>query len=154
MTRNTWKLLLAASLALNIGFAATVAYKQWQNTRTGPKASISLPEQLGLNPTQRERWQSIEQGFITDLTANWEHIRMSRKALIDEIFSEHPDRTRIDTMQIDIATLQNAQQQRVITQLLAERELLDAPQRATLKALLLSRHSEQASEEEQLHKNH
>lgn len=153
MNRNTWKLLLAVSLALNIGFAATVGYKQWQNTRVSAKASINLPERLGLSPAQRERWQRVEQDFITDLRANWNHIRQSRTVLVDEIFSAHPDRTRIDALQADIATLQSAQQQRVIAQLLAERELLDATQREILKALLLSRHAEQVSEEEQLHKN-
>ncbi|MBV6272686.1 periplasmic heavy metal sensor [Alcaligenaceae bacterium CGII-47] len=154
MTPNTWKRLLAISLALNIGFAATVTYKQWQNTRVSTQASISLPEQLGLSPTQREHWQRIEQGFITDLKTNWDHIRVGRKALIDEIFSTHPDRTRIDAIQADIAALQSAQQQRVIAQLLAERELLDVTQQAALKALLLSRHAEPVIEEEQLHKDH
>lgn len=154
MTRTPWKLLLAVSLALNIGFAASVAYKQWQSTRLDAKTSLSLPDRLNLSPTQRESWQGIEQGFIQDLSANWDHIRLSRTALINEIFSEHPDRTRIDAMQAEIASLQSAQQQRVIAQLLAERELLNDTQRATLKALLLSRHADEPSKEEQLHKNH
>lgn len=153
MIRTPWKLLLAISLALNIGFATTVAYKQWYITQVSPRSQISLPDQLGLDAAQRQHWQSIEQGFVTDLSANWDHIRQSRTALINEIFSEHPDRTRIDAMQADIATLQNTQQQRVIVQLLAERELLDADQRTALKALLLGRHTDELSKAEQLH-NH
>lgn len=151
MTRTSWNLLLAVSLALNIGFAASVAYTQWQNIRSGAKVSLSLPDQLGLSSAQREQWQAIEQGFITDLNANWDRIRQSRTGLINEIFSEHSDRTRIDAMQAEIAALQSTQQQRVIAQLLAERELLTNAQRATLKALLLSRHADEISKEAQLH---
>jgi hypothetical protein len=52
-----------------------------------------------------------------------------------------------------IAALQDAQQQRVIAQLLAERALLDDGQRARLMALLLSRYAQESSEEELLHRD-
>ena len=52
-----------------------------------------------------------------------------------------------------IAQLQAAQQQRVIAQLQAERALLDASQRAHLLELLLQRYSQDATEEEQLHRH-
>ena len=45
-----------------------------------------------------------------------------------------------------------AQQQRVITQLLAERELLDTAQRERLLQLLLGRYAQEATEEELLHR--
>jgi hypothetical protein len=59
----------------------------------------------------------------------------------------------IDAEQAAIAKLQGAQQQRVITQLLAERGLLDAPQRQRLMDLLLSRYSQETTEEELLHRD-
>ena len=41
----------------------------------------------------------------------------------------------------------------VIAQLLAERDLLDAPQREKLMNLLLSRYAQESTEEEQLHRH-
>jgi len=63
-----------------------------------------------------------------------------------------PDRAAIDAEQAAIARLQAAQQQRVITQLLAERELLDTAQRERLLQLLLGRYAQEATEEELLHR--
>ena len=51
------------------------------------------------------------------------------------------------------AALQEAQQRRVITQLLGERELLDQRQRAVLMALLLSRYENEATKEELPHRD-
>ena len=67
------------------------------------------------------------------------------------IFASTPDPAAIEREQARIAELQNAQQQRVITQLMAERELLNSEQRARLLALLLSRYSAEPTQEEQLH---
>ena len=64
-----------------------------------------------------------------------------------------PQRAAIDAEQARIAALQDAQQQRVIAQLLAERALLDDGQRARLMALLLSRYAQESSEEELLHRD-
>ena len=52
-----------------------------------------------------------------------------------------------------IAALQEAQQQRVIAQLLAERGVLDEQQRERLMDLLLSRYSQESTEEELLHRD-
>ena len=56
----------------------------------------------------------------------------------------------------DIALNRNIvmfQQQRVITQLLAERALLDERQRTRLMELLLNRYAQETTEEEQLHRD-
>lgn len=146
---------MAASLSLNLGFAATVAYKQLQQIPTAPAAQqhVSLPDQLQLSLEQRSRWHQIEQGFIKDLAVNWRDIRQHREALIKHIFSAQPERTKIDAEQAKIATLQDAQQRRVIRQLLAERDLLDQRQRAALMTLLLQRYTNEATEEELLHRD-
>lgn len=159
MNRTTWKWLLAASLALNLGIVATVAYKQLQQLRSPPASSgaqggpASLPEQLQLSPEQRNRWQQAERGFVADLAVNWREIRQQRETLIREIFSGQPERAKIDAAQARIAALQDAQQRRVIAQLLAERDVLDQQQRAALMALLLARYTNEATEEELLHRD-
>ena len=69
------------------------------------------------------------------------------------IFAATPDRSAIDAEQARIAALQDAQQQRVIAQLLSERALLNDGQRAQLMALLLQRYAQEATQEEQLHRD-
>ena len=139
--------LLAASLALNLGMLGTVAWQQWR-----PQAAAQhLTDMLELDAAQRQQWQALERPFLQDLNGNWEQIRQHREALVKAIFSATPDLSAIAREQARIAELQNAQQQRVITQLMAERELLNDTQRARLLALLLSRYSAEPTQEEQLH---
>lgn len=150
MKRLTWpRALLAASLALNLGVVAALVL------RPAPVASpspLDLPEHLALTPEQRAHWAALETPFLEELAANWEGIRHHREALVRHIFAATPDRIAIDAEQAAIATLQAAQQQRVITQLLAERALLDDRQRGQLLELLLGRYAQEATEEELLHR--
>lgn len=154
MNRTLLKWLLAASLALNLGIVAALA---WQGVR-GPDSMqatrpVDLPAYLNLSEQQQQQWQRIEAGFLDDLSVNWRAIRSHREALIRYIFAPVPDRTAIDREQARIAALQDAQQRRVIAQLLAERDVLDARQRGALMALLLSRYADEVSEEERLHRD-
>ena len=155
MSRPVWKWLLAMSLALNVGIAAIVAWQTWIAAPAPAVAGaerINLPDRLTLNGEQRKQWQQLEEGFLHDLSANWREIRLHRDALVRQIFSSQPDRAEIDRLQARISSLQDAQQRRVIRQLLAERELLDDAQRKALGALLLERYSQETSEEEALHR--
>jgi Spy/CpxP family protein refolding chaperone len=113
---------------------------------------LSLPDYLQLDATQRQRWEQLEPDFLRDLGANWNDIRMQREALVRAVFAAQPDRSAIDAQQARIAALQDSQQRRVITQLLAERALLTPPQRQKLMALLLSHYTQEATEEELLHR--
>lgn len=147
--------LLAVSLALNLGIAVAVVLHQLQPApaATAAQAPLNLPDYLGLSAEQRQRWQQLEPPFLRELSANWEQIRQHREALVRHIFAAAPERAAIDTEQARIAALQDAQQQRVIAQLLAERALLNDSQRAKLMALLLSRYAQEATQEEQLHRD-
>ncbi|MCO5110503.1 MAG: periplasmic heavy metal sensor [Burkholderiaceae bacterium] len=153
MNRSTmWKGLLALSLALNLGTIAAVLVQQARPAHNAA-APLNVPDYLGLGPQQRERWQQLEPAFLRDLAANWSDIRRHRESLVRHIFAEPPQRAAIDAEQATIAALQAAQQQRVIAQLLAERDLLDAAQREKLMNLLLSRYAQESTEEEQLHRH-
>lgn len=154
MNRTLWKWLLAASLSLNLGVIAVIFYNQ---ARLPPQATaaphVNLQDYLQLSNDQRQRWQQLEPAFLQDISTNWRDIRKHREALVRQIFSAVPERSAINAEQARIAALQDAQQQRVITQLLAERELLDEGQRKKLMNLLLSRYSQEATEEELLHRD-
>lgn len=155
MNRPFWKWLLVVSLSLNIGIAAAVAWNALQASPAQSSADSheSLADHLQLTAEQRHRWDQIEKAFLDDLSVNWQQIRSHREALVRQIFSPAPNAAAIDREQARIAALQDAQQRRVITQLLAERELLDERQRNALMALLLARYAQEATEEELLHRD-
>ncbi len=156
MNRTVVKWLLAISLSLNAGIIVAVIADQMK--AAAPVAGlqrdrVNLPDYLQLDAAQRRRWDQIEQGFLRDIAANWSEIRAQREELVRQVFSAAPQRSGIDAQQARIAALQDSQQRRVITQLLAERELLNPRQREKLMSLLLSRYAEEASEEELLHRH-
>jgi Spy/CpxP family protein refolding chaperone len=156
MNRTALKWLLALSLSLNAGVIAALVVNQM---KAPPAASgarsgrVSLPDYLQLDAGQRQRWAEIEQGFLQDIAANWRDIRAHREALVRQVFSNAPERAAIDAEQARIAALQDGQQRRVIVQLLAERDLLNPRQREMLMSLLLSRYTQEATEEELLHRH-
>lgn len=155
MNRTAMKWLLAISLSLNIGIIGAVVVKQARPSVPQPavlSAQLNLTDYLELTSEQRLRWQQLEPDFLHDLASNWCDIRQHREALVRAIFVAVPDRAAINAEQAHIAALQDAQQQRVITQLLAEREVLDQNQRARLMTLLLGRYAQESTEEELLHR--
>ena len=152
MKHPTWiRTLLAVSLALNLGILAALVLRP-ARVAPPPAPAVHLPDYLALTPGQRTRWEALESPFLHDLSSNWDDIRHRCEALVRHIFAAAPDRAAIDAEQAAIARLQAAQQQRVITQLLAERELLDTAQRERLLQLLLGRYAQEATEEELLHR--
>lgn len=156
MNRTLTQWLLAISLSLNIGIIGAVVFRQALPPvppAAAPAPHLNLPDDLQLSTEQRQRWQQLEPAFLHDLAANWRDIRSHREALVRAIFAAAPQRATIDAEQARIAALQDAQQQRVITQLLAEREVLNARQQARLMELLLGRYAQEATEEELLHRD-
>lgn len=155
MNPTLQKYLLVISLSLNAGTVAAVFYRQ-ASTPGAPQGAASaplrLPDYLSLSDAQRMRWQQLEPPFLQDLAGNSRAIGQHREVLVRAIFSDTPARPAIDAEQARIAALQDAQQKRVIVQLLAEREMLDAKQRARLMDLLLGRYAQESTEEEQLHR--
>lgn len=145
------KSVLAVSLALNVGTIAAVALHKFERA---PLSQPSLPDTLQLTAEQRQRWLQLELPFLQDLGQNWRDIRAHREILVTQIFAGgEPERHAIDAEQTTIAALQDAQQRRVIKQLLAERAVLDERQRAILMKLLLRRYGQETTEEERLHQH-
>ena len=147
--------VLAISLALNLGVVAALVLRQpppADPPAAAHEAPVNLQDYLELTGEQRQHWQQLEPGFLTEVSANWNAIRKHREALVRHIFAAAPDRQAIDAEQAAIARLQAEQQQRVIAQLLAERALLNEAQRVRLMELLLRRYAQESSEEELLHR--
>lgn len=132
MKTSLLRLLLLISLLLNVGVVGAVAWRAW-NSFPG------LPRYLRLDDAQLGRWRAAEARFLEGLAADTTEIRARRERMIREIFlSPTPDAAAIEAERAGIARLQDRQQQAVIRQLLAEREMLDPAQREKLARLLLS----------------
>ena len=128
------RLALLLSVALNLGVIAIVALD-----RLRPPAAESKPplhQMLGLNEDQRARWEAAERPFLQQFDAATAQLENRRAALIDALFADTIDSARIETERAAIATLQQTQQRLIIEQLIVERAILDAPQRAQLARLL------------------
>lgn len=142
MKRSRLQFALLLSLLLNLGVIGAAGYlvvKRGQHPFAvgGAAAEASLPDYLKLSTDQRRQWRDLEIGFLKELAADWDQIRAHRETMIHEIFSDRPDRGRIEAERAAIARLQAAQQRRVIEQLLNERDIIDAGQRRALAELLL-----------------
>ncbi|HEX6362994.1 MAG TPA: periplasmic heavy metal sensor, partial [Albitalea sp.] len=97
-----------------------------------------VADHLQLDPAQREHWHRMEADFVKALRESAQQIRVHRERMVREILSARPDAATIERERTAIFALQEAQQRVVIAQLLKERELLRAEQRATLAELLLA----------------
>lgn len=138
---------LVVSVLLNLGVVGAVGYRALVQDRSG---ATELASRLKLDAAQQTRWHSLEQNFVRELDAGWQEIARHREVLVREAFSERPDPARIEAERARIAQVQMQQQQRVITQFLQEREILNAEQRRELVDVLL-REAHAAPRERQLH---
>lgn len=127
------RLALLLSVALNLGVIATVTLDR---LRPPAAARPALHQLLGLDADQRVRWEAAERPFLAQLDAATTQLEAHRTALIDALFADTIDSVRIESARAAIAELQQTQQRLIIEQLIAERAILDAPQRARLATLL------------------
>ena len=155
MKRPGMQFALVLSLLLNLGVIGAVGYRAVQHGQLpgvlgGNAAQASLPDYLKLSAEQRRQWHELETGFLRELGAGWQQIRAHRENMIREVFSDRSDRSRIEAERAFIAQLQASQQQRVIEQLLRERDILDQAQRRALAELLIGQ-APAGTLEERLH---
>ncbi len=155
MSSSTMRYALILSLLLNLGVVGAVGYQAvrqggLQAAFGGGSPLSDLPAYLKLDAGQRSRWRALEDGFLREVDAGWREIALHRERLIREVFSEQPDRARIEAERAAIAQLQGQQQQRVIAQFLREHDILNAEQRRALADVLL-REAPAAPFERRLH---
>ena len=142
MKRYWVYLLLALSLLVNAGVLAGAWFQAWRAEGATELAFFGMghervPDYLKLDRVQRERWHVMEQDFVKTLNDAGREIQTQRERLVREMFSAQPDAAVIERARARIFALQEAQQRSVIAQLLKEREMLSAEQRAALADLLL-----------------
>lgn len=157
MERHGIRIALAISLLLNVGVLGGVAYQAWRlGSLPEPSAYFGmpherLPDYLGLSREQSAKWHELETGFLDALADDAHTIRAHRERMIHEIFGAQPDPAVVERERALIFERQEAQQRRIIGQLLRERELLSAGQRAKLADLLIRQTPGNATAIERLH---
>ena len=138
-----WKLLLAASLLVNVGVVSSILVSRQlagdaaERTLFGMRHE-QVAEHLRLDASQRERWHAMEADFVATLHESAKRIQGHRERMVREIMAAQPDAAAIERERSAIFALQEAQQRAVIAQLLREREMLNPDQRVALTALLLA----------------
>jgi len=144
------KLALALSLLVNAGVLGGVLY---QSLGGAAERFPGLPAYLDLSDAQRARWEVLERDFMQGLRAVSREVALHRERLIRGALVEQADAAALEAERAAIAALQAEQQKHVIAQLLREREILDAAQRAKLAALLLEQAPAGALPIERLHRD-
>lgn len=150
MRRSWLSYALVVSLSLNLGVIAAAGYHLLGPDGAAGARGGDLATHLELDGEQSRRWQQIEQPFVRELDAGWREIANHREKMILEVFSDKPDRARIEAERVRIAELQSVQQQRVIDQFLRERDILTPEQRRVLVDVLLNEQPP-TTRERQLH---
>ena len=149
MKRAFVAILIALSVGLNIAFIAGwamsnwPAWQRWRGSAQGPSASSSSNEiwhpmhrRLGIG---RGRWQRLEpkvHRFYEDIQPIQRRINERRRELIDLLSKPRPDHEAIETKQQQILDEQARMQDRVVQQLLTEKQALTEPQQRQLFNLL------------------
>ncbi|MDI3514149.1 MAG: hypothetical protein PWP40_1378 [Rhodocyclaceae bacterium] len=136
MKPTALRLALLLSLALNLGVIGTIALDRLRPSM--PESRPPLHRILGLDEAQRARWEAAERPFLQQFDAASAQLERHRRALVEALFAEPIDTARIESERAAIAALQQQQQALIIEQLIAERAILDARQRAQLLQLLLA----------------
>lgn len=157
MKAVTLRVVLVLSLLVNLGVLGAIGYRAlWPGAMRHEAGAANgfpgLARYLSLSESQQRRWREAETAFIGQLADGDREILHRRNRLIEHIFDEAPDATRIEAGREAIARLQDERQRIVIEQLLREREILDAGQRERLAQLLRSQPAG-ASGFEQLHRD-
>lgn len=133
---------------LNLGILLAIVWASWGSTSKPP----ILANYLQLDAEQVLHWRQAEHAFLVQLESNENAIKQQRNTLIQAVFADDLSLDNVHLARQSLAQLQNKQQEIVVEQLLAERQILTAHQRGLLKELLIQQPMH-ASKYEQLHKS-
>jgi Spy/CpxP family protein refolding chaperone len=135
MTRNGLKLLLAASLLLNLSVLATAGYLRlagrgsWVSPfGTKMAAGRFLFEELSLTPEQSRAMREKAIPFRAEIDRQRGEIVNQRKELIELLRADIPDAAAIDAVISRISGMQETMQKEITSHMLEEKALLDHAQ--------------------------
>jgi len=144
-SRLVW-LVLALSVAMNLGFLGTAAYywRGWnQHKPSHPESSqVSesiLHKELKLSAVQAQQFDRLRTDLQKEIEGPQAEMRKLRKSFLELLASPEPERAAIERHLAEMSRVQSRIQLAVADHLLAEKSLLSAEQRVTFLDTLRQR---------------
>ncbi len=135
MKGKAWRFILIVSLLLNFSVAAGAGYfycrdslRRWHSGREARHALMA--KKLDLTPAQQKTIKERDAEFGASVAKMREDIAKKRKALLEIIKQENPDRDSIDALLTEISAMQKDMESQVVDHLLAEKSVLSKKQRS------------------------
>ncbi len=165
MTKHRWLVLaLLLSAAFNMTFLCALGYRLWERHghrterkamvehsgrapgrsmepggREAPGGGSGFDDELNLRPEQHERLRHLRDSFFPQIHASHERIFEKRKALAEMIASARLDTAAIGRTLEEIGKMQIDIEQKVVRQMLRERELMNPEQRERFNRIIIGR---------------
>jgi Spy/CpxP family protein refolding chaperone len=165
VTKHRWMILaLLLSVAFNMTFLCALGFRLWEKRKHrtewragaehaerapgnsmepgGPGAPGGGPgfeDELNLGPEQRGRLKHLRDSFFSQIHASHERIFEKRKALAELIASAKLDTAAIGRTLEEIGRMQIEIEQKVVRQMLRERELMNPKQREQFNRIIIGR---------------
>jgi Spy/CpxP family protein refolding chaperone len=118
-------ILLAASLAGNAAFLVTAFLPR-------PAQPATALDQLSLTADQKAKFEGTKKAFQEERSRNHKRMIELRATLADEFVKEAPDRQRMVSTSLEMATVQTNMRPKVIDHLIALHAVLTPEQRTAL----------------------
>ena len=132
MRNSILKLVLTASLILNISILATAGYMYYKQSDywVSPfgakmKKDRFLFEELSLRPEQLKIMKERARGFRAEIDRRRMEITEKRMAMLNLMRADIPDKKAVDTAISDISKMQEDMQRVVAVHILEEKSTLD-----------------------------
>jgi Spy/CpxP family protein refolding chaperone len=159
MTRQRWMVLgLLLSIAFNCAFLGAFGYRLQQRQRHraewtrrmergepnrmqpgAPGGGAGFEDELKLGPVQREHLKQLRESFFPLMRQTHERIFKKRQELAKMIASAEVDTAAIGRSLDEIGRMQIEIEQKVVRQMLKERELMDPKQREQFNQIIIGR---------------
>jgi Spy/CpxP family protein refolding chaperone len=107
--------------------------------RPGEPGGPTFEDELKMGPEQRERMKRLRESFFPQMRQSHERIFEKRKELAGMIASAKVDTAAIGRTLDEIGRMQIEIEQKVVRQMLNERELMDPKQREQFNRIIIGR---------------
>jgi len=147
LSTGIW-VLLAVSLAFNVGFGSTLAVRKVRQVCGDQCGSVGAGSALcqsrvwaylELTPEQSARFESAQQALLKSIAELSAELATERAGLGELLTADRLDEAAIDGQLDRICGVQKRIQQRLVTHLLAQRQQLSNEQRARYDELIRER---------------
>lgn len=131
MKNKGLKILLAASLALNLAFVSTALYKKFTPHEKSGGKEMTFDRDFKLDPRQKEEIQKIIKKFKIDLLEYKQDILDKRIAIIEAMSDTEFNMTAIENKTAELNRLENRLNLLFVDTLIKINSLLEPEQRLT-----------------------